>query len=128
MIAERGAGTVLGLFLVAVVAVVGMGTAGVGVLFSERERATTAAEAAALAAAVSTYPPASVQSPLRAARLLAAGNGARLKTCVCQRDSSLTVRTVQVTVSVDVDLPFYGSVEVIGIARAEFDPREWLGR
>ena len=128
MIADRGASTVVGLLLVAVVAVVGVGTAGVGFLFSERERATTAAEAAALAAAVSTYAPASAQSPQRAAALLATRNGARLKTCLCPRNSSLAARSVLVTVSVDVDLPLLGDVEVIGVARAEFDPREWLGR
>ena len=128
MTSDRGAVTVLGLFLVAVVAVVGVGTAEVGFLYAERERATTAAEAAALAAAVSTYPPASAQSPRQAAALFAARNGARLERCVCPRDSSLAVRTVLVMVSVDVELPLLGNLEVIGAARAEFDPQEWLGR
>ena len=128
MTVDRGAATVLGLFLVAVVAVVGVGTAEVGFLYAEKERATTAAEAAALAAAVSTYPPASAQSPRRAAALFASRNGARLKTCVCSRNSSLTTRSVLVTVYVDVALPLLGDVEVIGVARAEFDPQAWLGR
>ena len=128
MIVDRGTATVLGLFIVAVVAVVGVGTVGVGFLYAEKERATTAAEAAALAAAVSTYPPASTQSPRRAAALFASHNGARLKTCACPRNSSLAARSVLVTVSLDVDLPLLGAVEVIGVARAEFDPQEWLGR
>ena len=128
MIGEAGTATILGLFLVAVVAVVGVGTAGVGLLYAEKGRATTAAEAAALAAAVSTYPPASEESPRWAAAFFASRNGARLQKCVCPINSSLEARTVLVAVSLDVDLPLLGEVEVVGVARAEFDPREWLGR
>jgi Flp pilus assembly protein TadG len=126
LISEHGAGTVLALFMVVVVAVAGIGTAGVGALFAERERVTTAAEAAALAAAVATYPPAAPQRPRRAAAELAIDNGARLDVCVCSSDPSLQPRTVLVGVSSTVDLPLFGEIRVSGRARAEFDPGKWL--
>lgn len=125
---ERGAGTVLILGLCGLVATIGVGTAGLGVLFDAREKAATAAEAAALAAAVATYPPAADGPPERLAADMAGQNGARLISCWCDIDTSLHARVVAVTVALTADLPLFGEVDVGKTARAEFDPRLWLGR
>ena len=114
--------------LCGLVAVVGVGTAALGVLFDAREKAATAAEAAALAAAVATYAPAADQTPDHVAAILARQNGARLISCWCDLDSSLRARVVAVTVALTADVPLFGEVAVGKTARAEFDPRLWLGR
>lgn len=110
------------------VAAVGVGSAALGVLFDAREEAATAAEAAALAAAVATYPPAADGSPDRLAAELAGQNGARLISCWCDVDTSLRGRVVAVTVALTADVPLFGEVRVGRTARAEFEPRLWLGR
>jgi hypothetical protein len=125
---EKGAGTILILGLCGLVATVGVGTAGLGVLFDAREKAATAAEAAALAAAVATYPPAADGPPERLASEMARRNGARLISCWCDVDLSLDARVVAATVALTADLPLFGEVDVGKTARAEFDPRLWLGR
>jgi hypothetical protein len=114
--------------LCGLVAAVGVGTAGLGVLFDAREQAATAAEAAALAAAVATYPPAAEGPPERLASEMAGHNGARLISCWCEVDRTLAARVVAVTVALTADLPLFGEVDVGKTARAEFEPRLWLGR
>jgi hypothetical protein len=125
---DRGAATVLILGLCGLVATIGVGTAGLGVLFDAREKAATAAEAAALAAAVATYPPAADGPPDRLATELAVSNGARLISCWCDVDTSLDARVAAVTVVLSAHLPLFGEVDVGKTARAEFEPRLWLGR
>jgi hypothetical protein len=114
--------------LCGLVATVGVGTAGLGALFDAREKAATAAEAAALAAAVATYPPAADGPPDRLAGEMAVSNGARLISCWCDVDPSLDARVAAVTVVLTTDLPLFGEVDVGKTARAEFEPRLWLGR
>jgi hypothetical protein len=128
MKSDRGAGTILMLGLCGIVATIGVGTAALGVLFDAREQAATAAEAAALAAAVATYPAAADGSPDRLAAEMASQNGARLISCWCEMDGSMRPRVVAVTVALRADLPLFGEVAVGKTARAEFEPRLWLGR
>lgn len=125
---DRGAVTILMIGLCALIAAVGVGVAAVGVLLDAREQAATAAEAAALAAAVATYPPAGSGAPDEVAAELAKRNGARMLTCWCDIDTSLRPRVVAVTVALSARLPLFGEVLVGRTARAEFEPRAWLGR
>lgn len=128
MMGERGAGTILMIGLCALVAAVGVATTALGVLFDAREKAATAAEAAALAAAVATYPPAGVEDPDGLAAEYASRNGARVVSCSCRVDPTLRPRVVAVTVALKAEVPIFGEVLVGKTARAEFEPRAWLGR
>lgn len=119
-VAMTGALTVLALAAVAVTSLAS--------LYGARAQAQVAADAAALAAAVSTYPPASSRPPLDAAREIAERNGAEVTGCRCARDRSLSARTVEVVTHVDVEVPVFGSRTVRATGRAEFDPSRWLGR
>jgi hypothetical protein len=114
--------------LCALVALIGVATAALGVLFEARERAATAAEAAALAAAVATYPGTGAGTPSGLAGEYAARNGAKMISCRCPVDGTLGSRVVAVTVTLTARLPVLGDVLVGKTARAEFDPRAWLGR
>jgi len=125
---ERGAATVLVFALTAFVAIVAIATAALGILFDAREKAATAAEAAALAAAVATYPPTGAESPRSLAADYASSNDAKLVSCWCPIDGALRARVVAVTVTVSADVPVLGKILVGKTARAEFDPRAWLGR
>jgi len=128
MTGERGAMTILMIALCALVATIGIATTALGVLFDAREQAATAAEAAALAAAVATYPPAGSDDPEGLAADLASRNGARLVSCSCSIDPTLESRVVVVTVALEANVPIFGDVLVGRTARAEFEPRAWLGR
>ena len=102
--------------------------AAVGSVYAGRAQASLAADASALAAAVATYPAASVMSPSQAAMSVAKENGAGLTSCQCATDASIRVRRVLVEVTVPVQIPLLGAVAVRSRAAAEFDPRAWLGR
>jgi hypothetical protein len=119
--------TILVIGWVAVIAVVGVAATSVGLLLSAREQAHTAAEAAALASAVATYPPAGPGSPIALAVEYARRNGTRLVSCRCPVDGSGRPRTVTVTTALDVYVPVFGQVTVRASARSEFDPGLWLG-
>lgn len=125
---ERGAMTMAMAGVVAIVAFLAVAVAGLGMLFAARTQATNAADAAALAAAVATYPAASGVDPELAAVRAARANGARVVECLCPRNGGLVVRTVEVTTAVAVEVPVFGSLTVRSRARAEFDPLRWLGR
>lgn len=125
---EQGGMTILMVALCALVATIGIATTALGVLFDAREKAATAAEAAALAAAVATYPPTAAGLPESLAAEYAARNDAELVSCWCPVDSTLQTRVVAVTVALTADIPVFGEVLVGKTARAEFDPRAWLGR
>jgi hypothetical protein len=112
----------------AVVAVLGVAIAAIGMLYGARAQATNAADAAALASAVATYPPAAGTDPVTAAREVAQLNDAILVVCRCVPDTSLAARTVEVVAAVEVDVPVFGPVTVSGVSRAEFEPILWLGR
>lgn len=125
----RGGASLMAGLVVAVVAVVGVATASLGLAFGAAEQARTAAEAGALAAAVATYPPAGGgRTPVAEAARYVAANGASLRRCQCRVDRTLQRRTVLVMAVVRVRLPLFGELGVPGAARAEFDPRSWLGR
>jgi secretion/DNA translocation related TadE-like protein len=127
MRSDRGGMTILVIGWVAVIAVIGVAATSVGSLLAAREMAYTAADAAALAAAVATYPPAAPGSPVALAAEYASRNGSRLITCHCQVDLSIRPRTVTVITARQVDVPILGPVSVRGAARSEFDPGRWLG-
>ena len=127
MRSDRGGLTILVVGWVAVIVMIGVAATSVGMLLAAREVANTAAESAALAAAVATYPPASPGSPLALAVEFAARNGSRLIMCRCQVDLSMQPRTVTVTAVRDLDVPIFGRVTVRASARSEFDPGRWLG-
>lgn len=112
---------------VAVIAVVSVAVAGLGALYSARAQAQNAADAAALAAAVATYPPAASSSPQEAAGLAAGENQARVMSCACPLNGSLEARVVEVVVGVEADVPVFGEWLVRAASRAEFDPGLWLG-
>lgn len=128
MTGDRGAMTILVVGLCALIATIGVASAALGVLFDAREKAATAAEASALAAAVATYPPTGSGDPETVAAELASRNGAWLVSCWCPVDGSLRARVVAVTVALAADVPLFGEVLVGKTARAEFEPRAWLGR
>lgn len=126
---ERGSMSVLWFALVGVITVVIVATAGLGLAYAARAQAQVASDAAALAAAVATYPPAvEGGSPASRARSVASANGATLVSCVCPVDRTLEERTVTVIAQVIADVPILGELRIRAASRAEFDPRRWLGR
>ena len=126
---ERGTAAIAEAGLAGVLAALTIAVAAVGIALSARVQASNAADAAALAAAVATYPgAASEQAPGLVAGSIARLNGARLISCQCPRDTSLSARVVTVVVTVPVSVPFFGDLDIRAAARAEFDPRRWLGR
>jgi secretion/DNA translocation related TadE-like protein len=125
---ERGSVSVLMLAVTALLSLMLVASASVGTVVATRARASTAADAAALAAAVATHPDTGRGNPRIEAERMARANGAELVGCVCPIASHLELRVVTVLVAVRVELPVVGEVEVRASARAEFDPRRWLGR
>ena len=128
MTSDRGSAALLVLVWAAVLSLAGVAVASLGVLYAARAQATNAADAAALAAAPATYAPAGGRLPTVVARAAAQANGAILVECSCPPDSSMEVRVVTVWVGVEVAVPLFGSHTVVVPARAEFEPRRWLGR
>jgi predicted membrane-bound mannosyltransferase len=124
---ESGSATIVSMLVVGLVlaAVVGLGS--LTVLYGARTEASTAADAAALAAAVATYPPAGAGTPESEAARYASANGAVVVTCTCTVDPSLASRTVTVIVEREVSVPIFGSLRVKAGATGEFDPVAWLG-
>jgi Flp pilus assembly protein TadG len=111
-----------------VLATLAIGAASLGSLYAARAQAHLASDAAALAAAPLTYPGLRRGSPVEEAATMATINGATLERCICPIDSSMRVRTAEVTVSVSRSVPIFGSLSIRATSRAEFDPRVWLGR
>jgi hypothetical protein len=88
-----------------------------------RTKAVAAADAAALAAAPMTFPPAAQgNSPERVAADFAMANGARLVRCDCVVVRTFDARAVEVEVALPVDLVLLGRREVRATSRAEFVP------
>jgi Flp pilus assembly protein TadG len=125
---EEGSMAVAMSAAVALIIVTSVAVAGLGALYSARAQAQNAADAAALAAAVATYPPAASSSPREAARLAAGANQARVMSCACPVDGNLEARVAEVVVGVEADVPIFGQWLVRAGSRAEFDPSRWLGR
>lgn len=109
-----------------VVAIASVAIAGLGSLYAARAQAQIAADAAALASAVATYPPASATTPAAAATDVASQNGAAVVRCVCPPDASIQVRVVEVVTAIRADVPVFGEWLVRASSRAEFDPMRWL--
>jgi secretion/DNA translocation related TadE-like protein len=124
---ERGSATLVVVFVLGLVltAVIGLGS--LAILYGARTEASIAADAAALAAAVATYPPAGAGTPQAEASRYATANGAVVVTCTCTVDPSFASRTVTVIVEKEVSVPFFGTLRVKAGARGEFDPVAWLG-
>ncbi len=128
MSSDLGSSTVLMTGVVGMIAAMSLATAGLGHAYGAKAQAQTAADAAALAAAVATYPPATQGAPRQRARMAAGANGATLVSCVCQVDGSRRPRIVTVGVVIEVDVPIFGQLGISATSRAEFDPGLWLGR
>jgi len=120
---ERGSGTVLAMATMAVVIVASLALVAATQIVIGRARAVTAADAAALAAAVHTFPPAGAGiTPIQAATAMARSNGALLTLCRCRTDASLGMRTVEVKVETRVEVVLIGPVMVAAASRAEYVP------
>lgn len=115
---ERGSITVVAVAVMALIVVMTMGAADVGVALIARAHAQQAADAAALAAAQELALP-SGRGPATVAADFAARNDARLVACVC------TSGTTQAITTVTVDIPhwllFAGAHTVTVRARAVVD-------
>jgi len=90
-------------------------------------RAQTAADAAALAAAVATFPGTGSPAPHVEAERLAAANGSRVARCICPVDPSFTERTVEITVRLEIEVLGFGQATIERVSRAEFSPLAALG-
>lgn len=128
MTGDRGSASVIAIFLAGTMAVATIGLGSLASLYNARSHAGAAADAAALAAAVATYPLAGSADPVSEARKFALLNGAIVKRCDCEVDPSLRSRIATVIVELKVPVPFFGVVPVRAGARSEFDPMLWLGR
>jgi secretion/DNA translocation related TadE-like protein len=124
---EHGSATILAAMVIGLVlaAVIGLGS--LTILYGAKTEASTAADAAALAAAVATYPPAGAGTPGAEASRYATANGAVVVSCVCAVNPSFATRTVTVIVEKQVSVPFFGTLGVKAGATGEFDPLAWLG-
>lgn len=126
MRAERGSATVLVVASTGIVLACAVAVTSVAGLYVARTQAANAADAAALAAAVATFPPASTSQPWVVAGETARQNGATLVRCTCSREPGMGVRVVEVVTRVVVEAPLFGDLGVEQAARAEFDPVRWL--
>ena len=124
---ERGSATVVAALLVTIVMVALVGLGSLAVLYGVRAEANNAADAAALAAAVATYPPAGAGDPSAEAARYASVNGAAVVRCDCHVDWGIDVRLATVIVEKTVTVPFFGTLRVRAGATGEFDPIAWLG-
>lgn len=125
---ERGAATPVLLGVAAVVLLLSVGVADVGIVLAARLQAAAAADAAALAAAPVTFLPFGARgSPIAEAQIFATANGARLVSCRCEIDRSWELRLVTVRVARTAHLIGLGTVDVEATSRAEFDPIRLLG-
>jgi secretion/DNA translocation related TadE-like protein len=95
---QRGSVTILAAAMLLVLGVLALGLADVGRVLAERERAQTAADAAALAAADQLALP-SDETAAEAAAVEAAENGAHLVDCLC--DPGTTQVDVEVSITVE---------------------------
>jgi secretion/DNA translocation related TadE-like protein len=126
-VADRGSATLVVALLVAMVMVALVGLGSLTVLYGVRAEANNAADAAALAAAVATYPPAGAGDPRSEAARYAGANGAVVVSCDCPIDFGLETRSATVIVEKKVTVPFFGTLGVRAGATGEFDPVAWLG-
>ncbi len=115
---DRGSVTVLLAGTVFAVLVLGIVIAAVGQVLAARYQASTAADAAALAAAPATF----IGDPYDQAVRFAEANGAQLLSCDCARDRTWAPRTVETVVEIRVDVLGLGRRTVRAKGRAEYLP------
>ena len=121
--AQEGSATLAALGLGLVCVLLALLVADIGVYLAGRAQAQAAADAAALAAAPVTFRAfGGGDDPAAAAASAAAGNGARLESCRCARDSGWRKRSVVVRVTVPVEMLLLGSDVATATSRATFDP------
>jgi secretion/DNA translocation related TadE-like protein len=122
-VSERGSASLALVGVVALVLVLAVGLGAVGSYLRARVEATTAADAAALAAAPVTFLPFGTKgTPTDEAARFARLNGARITSCACPLDPSWEPRTVEVRTELIVAIWPLGRFRVIGVGRAEFVP------
>ncbi|MEX1207712.1 MAG: Rv3654c family TadE-like protein [Acidimicrobiia bacterium] len=120
---ERGSASLALLGVTGVVMMLAVGLAVVGSVMQARVEASTAADAAALAAAPVTFLPFGAQgTPTEEAARFATLNGSRLLSCICPVDPSWEPRTVEVRIERSVEIWPLGTIEVEATGRAEFVP------
>jgi secretion/DNA translocation related TadE-like protein len=118
-VTERGSASLLAAALSAVILLLGLMMVTVIGVVSAAVHASTAADAAALAA-VSPV----AESPEAAARGVAALNGARLVSCRCPVAPFTGPVSAHVVVETVVRVPFFGPIRIPAQSRAEFVP-DW---
>ncbi len=124
---ERGSVSLVVLGCVGIVVAAGILIGAVGQVALVLNRAHTAADAAALAAAPVTFRAFGAGGgPAAEASRFAASNGARLVRCSCRIDRSWADRTVEVVVAVESAVLIFGRREIRAAARAEFSPVDLL--
>jgi secretion/DNA translocation related TadE-like protein len=122
-VSEQGSASLALLGVAGVVMVLAVGLAAVGSVMRARVEASTAADAAALAAAPVTFLPFGAHgTPTEEAARFATLNGSRLLSCICPLDPSWEPRTVEVRTERSVEIWPLGIIEVQATGRAEFVP------
>lgn len=120
---ERGSASLALLGVAGVVMVLAVGLAAVGTVVRARVEASTAADAAALAAAPVTFLPFGAEgSPADEAARFATLNGSRVVYCICPLDPSWEPRTVEIRTERSVEVWPFGTIDVHATGRAEFVP------
>ena len=115
---DRGSVTVLLAGALFAVLVLGIVIGACGQALAARFQASTAADAAALAAAPATFH----GDPHEEAVKIAEANGARLVSCHCPSDRTWAPRTVETVVEIDVDILGLGHQTIRAKGRAEYVP------
>lgn len=124
---ERGAAGIVMLAVAAVILLFTVVLVAIGGVQFARLRATTAADAAALAAAPVTFLAFGAEgTPRDEAGRFALLNGGSLVSCRCPVDRSWEPRTVEVRVRASIGVPLFGDIAVEATGRAEFTPAELL--
>ena len=123
MKSEAGSVTIALLGVMAVAILVGLTLIDIAAYISGGVQASTAADAAALAAAPLTFRAfGSSVTPAREAAYFAAANGAVVVVCRCIVDRSWRTRTVEVIVERRLVLTLFGRRTIRAVGRAEFTP------
>ena len=116
---ERGSVTIVVAAMMAVIVMLALGAADVARVFTVASRAQTAADAAALAAAQELAMPVGGRAPSELAASYAAGNGAALEACSCEKGTFAA--DVEVSVSAGPLFLAPDDLRVVASARAVVD-------
>jgi len=125
---ETGSAALAVVGAIAVLLLLAMWMSALAIAMRGHQAATTAADAAALAAAPVTFLPFGAQgSPSQEAARFVALNGAEMIWCRCEIDRTFEPRTVEVRVRRTLQLPILGMRYIEAVGRAEFVPAALLG-